>query len=1276
MPIFVNILALGASALFLLIPILNRNVFHTVNIDEIMVQGYEGLSKVQSLQKDGQFEQSRTEAEYLVHQFKQDSTRFLAGDVYDWSAFLDFAHSGDSIPVSLMRREFNRDLLDSLEACSTKTDLTRRVKLAACDAINGMAGRSGMYARHEEAFPIGENEELQARLDSLVQGGVVFDSDTGMIVKEDLSPTESLLLRRFHMRLLETTAFSSFLKKDPKRGGDWASEYTVQTAIYLIGASYATQFDVDKSRRILDSLIEMYPRTIYSEQIFLQNGQTLLGEGKRLQIEGKKSVAGDRFKQAVEYLKKIEKNREIAKEFPKYKLVDLEPDTYVNIDEASRAKKKIKGKTTIYTQEEAKRDLSGENADDAGGYVLEDAVKLIGECYIEMGETDSARMQFGLLLDFFPESENLDDAQKLIADSYVKEGELILAATDSSDTEARRKANDLFARAVAAYQKFINVFPQSDLVSDAFIAMGDAYYRMQAPTKAEDAFKAALARAKDTEGQAAIQLQIGDYYYERKRYDEAVESYQIILNNFSSTQVAPKAQYLLGECFYATSDTARAIEAYQVIVDHYKRSNFFGGSAFKIGMYHFNKEDYKTALESFSLGYSYEPDGPVAAKTKYRMGLVWRRIADDTEEAKEKEANLKNAIRHLQEVAEKWAGSNDADMANYQIVECYVELDNEKAAREASRNIQRRDMVVKTLKLLDVGGESCEGEVKYWNDQLAAAVEDEERATILYEKGNSLSRCEDFEEALKTFRKSFALSTDRQKLVNARVGMSRVLGGMGRHEEARDTLEALVNSEDVGPELRQHLRIQLYDAYLKNGEKEKAREGFEKFVAEYPDHRMSPYAIYRVGNMLAEDEKPGAAIEQFKTITTSARYAESDMYDKAVLGIGTQTMALGKHQEAVEYLQAFLSENDSASVASHIYLKIAEAYSNELNKKQQALEIFSRIIENYPEDAVFSYAAYRYGILLREMGKSDDAIAAFQKIEKDDKAIYRAGQAEIGKLLAKTDPEAAVENYKRIVEESETAKDSLIAMMGIGDVYTAIKKWDEAAETFKGAYEFYEEDGTDTTLLAGAIVKWVDALINSKKYNQAIEVAQIMQTRFPRNQYTINTMYYEATALFSLKRYGPARKKFDEIIERDESPQLSEIAQYQKADARYFAASGIEDEDARNSGLKAAAREYAAYLEKYPDGNYAPRATYMQANAYWTVQDFETARVKFQQVVSKYPDFDEICNAKNLLAFSLNKLDKWQQAVKIYNEVRRGSSCDGKTKKFADEQAELIIGQH
>ncbi len=1287
MSALVNILVISLTAAFFSIPFLNRYVFRTANIDAIVEEGRNGLGTVHELINRGEFDLARDSARVLVERFRNDSLEFFTADVTNWNSVTALLGANrDDFATAVLVSRLDRNLIDSLAAEHTGArqdsaapaaddldvgggsgdEVGTRLQWKVVDALNAVKRDLGFYVMNAGEINVNADEEVGRRHQYLVDEGVVRLEDTEWKLKRDLSEKEKVLLRRFHMVILENLLYPRFLEKDLKRNTDWASEYIVQTAWYFIGTTYRGQFQLDRAVEVYDSLVTLYPSTIYAEEVFLQVGRILHEEGRNALLAGETDKGTSRLERAVGYLAQIEKNRAIARRFPKYKYTDLRPGTYVNIDASSRAKRKIKEETNVYTLEQQKQEIEGKDKKEQSGHTLEDAVKLIGECYTLLGKTDSARAQFELLLDFFPESDNLDDAQKLIADSYVRDGDLVLDGADTSDAAIRSKAVEFYERGVREYQRFVNVYPQSDLVSKVYIALGDVYYKLGRAEDAAESFESALELAKRIDEKAGIQLEIGNYFYERRQYTKAVHAYKVILTDFLGTDVAPNAQYLLGNCYRALGDTAESIEAYKRLVKLYKDSKFLGGAAYKVGTYYLARANYKEAKRYFGYGYTYDTDGPMASRSLFQLGMVWVRVAEE-QEAEEQIRSYKEAIKRFREVVERFRGTaydQDADKAALQLASCYMRIDNEKAARAAAKQIRSRAKRIESLTIFGVGSDDASEELAYWNSLIAEAREDEERATALYEKAVVLTdKIQDHDAALEVYREILELTEDPTKKINARIGISRAYTATGDHAGARDVLLELLENKKLLPRLRRQLRIQLYDAYFSLKEFDRALDGFEGFAVQLPDHELAPYALYRAGAVLAQQGKHEKALETMRSVLES--YPGSSVHAQAVLGVGEQMIALGRAEEAVEYLLGYLHEEggDTLPAAPNIYLRVAETYRGELKNNRKALEIFDTLVAEYPEGVLYSYAAYQRGMLLREAGRDDEARRSLELVKKERKTLYRAAQAEIAKILAKTDPEAAIKNYRAIVEESETPEDSAIAMIGIGDVYARVEKWDEAAGVFEQVCGFY--DGKDTTLLAGALVKWVDALSKDRQHEKAIEAAQILQQRFPDNEYTVNAVYFEGAAWFALKRYSRAREKFSEVIERDSSGRLAEVASYQKGDTYFF-----------SDRFTRAIRSYDEYLRKYPDGEYAASAVYMQGNAYWSMQDFAAAGRKFRMVVNKYPSFPDYCNAKKSLAFCEDKEGNWRKAQRLYTEIIGNQSCPAEAVTFAREQREKIYGQH
>ncbi|MDD5673651.1 MAG: tetratricopeptide repeat protein, partial [Chitinivibrionales bacterium] len=627
MDILINSVLAAIALFFLSIPIVNNSVFHTIDIDQVIVEGKEGLSAIEALQNNSKFAEARDSAHALIERFRNDSLSFGPADIADWSPLYKLIKnkSGDLAGRLLLERMQDENVA-AFAACTTTAMVSPEMKRQVIGTLNKIKEDASFYPAALSQISFKGQPRLKALGDQLIARGLFQQSGDSLIVKSPLNEKERNAIRRFNVLVLEKCVYPKALHKDPRRNSDWASEYIVQTAMYHIGSAWSNDGYPDQAIKAFDSLVMLYPKTVYAEVIFLENGRALLNQGKNDAGNGQLAAADQQLHRAIGYLEKVERNREIAKQFPKYRYADLDPGVYTNVDVASRAKSKAKRETSLYTLQKAKVDLQKKNEDTQSGYYLEDAVKLIGQCYLQLGLTDSARQQLRILFDFFPESDNLSEAQMIIADSYVRDADMALAKKDSTGAVSaadKKIAEDDYGKAIKEYLRFVNVYSQSDLISKVYIAMGDVYYKLNRPKEAAKSFASALELAKETESMAKVQLEIGNYYLERKQYRDAARSYEIILNNFLSTQVASNAQYLLGDCYAAFGDTAKSLAAYETILAQYKNSSFFGGSAYKLGNYYFAKANYKDALRVYKLGKTYDPNGQLAVKTQFQIGMVW-----------------------------------------------------------------------------------------------------------------------------------------------------------------------------------------------------------------------------------------------------------------------------------------------------------------------------------------------------------------------------------------------------------------------------------------------------------------------------------------------------------------------------------------------------------------------------------------------------------------------------------------------------------------------------
>jgi tetratricopeptide (TPR) repeat protein len=1259
-----HILVVGVTAFFISIPWLNSNVFRTGNINETVVRGREGLNAVNELLASERFDAAMDTARKLIHEYRQDSTRFFTKDITDWQAFIRLLRSdSSSFAKSVVLSHLEAPVRDTLSTIDTTGTMPPwDIRYGLVSALNAVKDDYGFFVNNRDAISLEKSPRATALLDTLLARGILTGKDATLQLGGELSGADTKMLQRFQVLVLQDCVLDGIVDKDTRIKTTWASEYIVQTSMFYIGVIYQLQKEIERQIETYERMVALYPSTIYAEQLFYRIAEVLYTRGQKLASQGKTREAQGALRRAIGYAERVEMNREVAKEFEKYQYRDMHVGRYVNLDKASITAQEEKSTSGLYTLDKQKKEVAGEKEAGRGGFLLEDVIMLIGKCYMRRHIPDSARMQFNLILTHFPESDNVDAAQLMIARTYIQQAQLALQDSTRADSAARR----IYQQAIDEMTRFINVYIHSDSMSKAYIYLAGIYHDLDREEAATQAFQNALDHAKGISEKAKIQYNIGTYYFEEGQYLEAARAYEVVVTNYGSTRWAQKAQYYIGESYLAHGDSSRAIEEYKKVVSFYKRSELFSSAAMKVGSFYFRRDDYEQARKYFNLGYVYDQKGPLAPRLKYQSGMVWVEVAhnqqqDDNTGAAEKA--YKEAIKEFKTVTSQYPDTRDADKAHFQIAECQMELGNQSEAREASNNIRSRDILVESIRLFGVGADNYQQELAYWRQSLEDAIEDEEKATILYEIGNIyLEKAQDNDSARMAYEKAYELTEDENKALNIRVGMARVYTNTRQYEKAQQVYTQLLEQDMLDQQLRKQLKLRLYDVFFLQGAYEKAAGEYKAFYTQYPDHHSAPYARFREASCYAKQGRHELALQKLQTLLK--KYPGADIYDNVVAETGTQMIESGMVEQGVAYLEEYLQKKplDSIASADQILLKLGNTYLDKLDNPETAKQKFSRIVSQLPNSAVFSYCAYKVGILEKRLGNKQEALEAFGRVREADRKLYQAANAEIGKILAQSDPQRAIESYRKVVELAQTQEESTKAMIGIGDVYMSIEKWDTAAQTFRQVYRAYT--GADTALIAGAMIKWINALHNAARYEATIRVADTMQEKYPHSTYTINSYYFEAQSYFAQKRYTAARRRFETIIERDESAQLTEIAYYQKADCYYF-----------NTQYAAAIRGYATYLEKYPGGTYRANALYMQGNAYWTQKDYTRARRSFEAILQQHPGFKDMCNVKRLLAYSYDELGDWQRALELYNQVL-GGGCSGEAVKFAREQKEKILTQH
>ena len=226
-----------------------------------------------------------------------------------------------------------------------------------------------------------------------------------------------------------------------------------------------------------------------------------------------------------------------------------------------------------------------------------------------------SRSTFENFVRSFSDSELKDDAAYFIARSFLKDAE----KKEQKVSEALRQgSNDLalvysdqklidYDEALHRYTDFINQFPESQYVSNAYLDQGNIYFHRDKYDTARTKYEAALQSTDDINLQAEIQFKIGQTYYNQDQFENSIVAYKLLLEKYSKSNFAADAKFKIAHSHFRLEDWSNAAIAYQRVIDeHPKAANVIsiclyqiGEAYFELATEHHESDETKKARENF-----------------------------------------------------------------------------------------------------------------------------------------------------------------------------------------------------------------------------------------------------------------------------------------------------------------------------------------------------------------------------------------------------------------------------------------------------------------------------------------------------------------------------------------------------------------------------------------------------------------------------------------------------------------------------------------------------
>ena len=642
-----------------------------------------------------------------------------------------------------------------------------------------------------------------------------------------------------------------------------------------------------------------------------------------------------------------------------------------------------------------------------------------------------------------------------------------------------------------AFRGFIERYPRSRRVADAYFAVGEAdFERALSLADADSSF------ARDRTGARIPEAAL-------KSFEGAEQAYAAAAKKADDDGLRSTANYRLGEVAYNEREWAKASKFFSDVVSSWPKSYVVPASLLALAQTSLARDDFAQAeaeLQKLNSGYPERMKDPAVA---FVQGVLALHRGDDVH-------------------AEQFLSALDTPEARYYLGKAY--LSGQKPLLAATVfNRLAEDAPVAGLReaasffLGDAFflSKDYDGAIVRYSTFIKSFPFSRFKAAALYRLGSSSFKKGDYGQA-----RLFFGSLISQYPTDFYAALARYF--IGESYLVMDQMrEALFAYSEVAAGGRKDLQPQaLYRlawAQQSLGDDARAVMTCSNFLELYPEHPLARNVYLIQGNSLIRLKKPMPAIQAFQRILDIA--PASDVAEQALF-LMLKLQYDQKNYSAILTSYQYILRQLPQSLSKWrglCYLTAAEAYVR-LGRVEEAQAIYEMLLKVYANDQLSVYAQDGLAWCFELSGRHKESLEARQKL-KDMLSVDSSTFS-----FASNDLSIA---------------DSFYAQKDYSDAYTF--------------YDKFASDHPDSAALAPALYRAGFSLYHQKYYSQAIEAWRKLLEKAPASPEAAKASYQIADTLFRAGKREEASAAYKGILEKDPKGALAPMAVLRLAQVAYYA---------------------------------------------------------------------------------------------------------------------------
>ena len=676
----------------------------------------------------------------------------------------------------------------------------------------------------------------------------------------------------------------------------------------------------------------------------------------------------------------------------------------------------------------------------------------------------------------------------------------------------------------------------------------------------------------------AAWYQLGNAYKKSGQHEKAVEAYrQVIDVGTVSEDFKSLVQFQVAETRFLAKEYSEAAREYKRYVELFPETKEAGKAYFYAGWSEFNTKEYDQSIETLNGMLAAYPQDRYAPDSQFRIASA---LYEKGEYAK--------SVDMTQIVLDKYPNSPVIAQALYLKANAYDKMGRDEEAIKSYRDV--RNLYDRMFELL--------------------------RGS--FREGKNV----DFE----NYRQLFETSSLR---------VAEIFRKTDQFEEA---YQELIAAQETAEERFYKAKVQMRigDNYMEWDKFDEAWTAYNQVIELYGDTPYPPNAQYQKGEAKYFAADYAAAREDYLKLLVVYPDSDTGLRSAALYSAGWSAEKLGTVDQAIESYTQAVDNFPRSDQAPLCLLRIARL-NYEQQKVEEAIDAYKAITNSYQDTRHTADAYYGLGILYRDEGRKDDAIAAFSEVNPDARETYIASLIEAANIYISQDLVTEGRALLNELLEGVTGDRDLEARahFQMAQLDLNNKNYVDAVERYTLVLEEYPESDVIRDVRYGRAL----AYHYSGRYDRAlVDYKWLLDTKIPKAM-QLKVSFSMALSYSAEGRDDEAEKLLNEVIASgDESLVRS---------ARLQLISMAE----KKGNPEEAVRIYEEMLATTTSSEDRERLLIRLANAYFKLDEFQQSIEAAQELIDLAINVESIANALFVQGNCFYKSEQFVQAIATYNTI-------------------------